>query len=402
MSDIKPIKSRDDYESAIDALAELINSADSSSPESEVKINLLSQLIEDFENLSTPRYKLDPIESIKFRIEQLGLEEKDLAPYLGGRSRVSEVLSGKRTLTIQMIRNLEDGLDIPSNILIGGTSTKKDNRWMPKTLELMAKRGYFGEDNRDKSHKYIVTNNLLQKIFGEKAQLSPALLRQSSYNNIESIDKRHLEAWTRKILIEAEKVKADVDVPDFNESALTQDTASDIFKLSRTKDGPTKVIESFRDLGIVIIIEPSLPGTKLDGATIFENKNPVIGLTLRYNRSDSFWFTLAHEIAHVLLHKNSDFDKVYDFLESKRSEIGDIEDEADRLGGELLIPKEIWNKSPLRFASTPTLLRRFAEQVGVADSVVAGRIQFDTRNWAVHSDITSGDDIRGHFKGIVW
>ncbi len=89
-------------------------------PESEEgdQLHLLSTLIEDYESKSFPQTLPDPVEAIKFRMEQEDLKPVDLIPYIGSRSRVSEILSGKRTLTLDMIRNLETGLGIPAKVLV--------------------------------------------------------------------------------------------------------------------------------------------------------------------------------------------------------------------------------------------------------------------------------------------
>ena len=72
-----------------------------------------------------------------------------------------------------------------------------------------------------------------------------------------------------------------------------------------------------RKIGIVVVIEPHFPKTYLDGATILVNKdNPIIGLTLRFDRLDNYWFTLMHEVAHIALHYNEDISLFYDEFEN--------------------------------------------------------------------------------------
>lgn len=83
------------------------------------RLELLALLIEDYEKRAFQFDALDPIEIIEFRMSEQGLRQKDLVPMLGSRSRVSEVLGGKRPLTVQMIRALSSGLGIPADALIG-------------------------------------------------------------------------------------------------------------------------------------------------------------------------------------------------------------------------------------------------------------------------------------------
>jgi HTH-type transcriptional regulator/antitoxin HigA len=83
------------------------------------ELELLSLLVHDYEERTFPIDKPDPVAAIRFRMEQQGLEPRDLVRYLGSRSRVSEILSGRRHLTLRMIRALVNGLGIPADVLLG-------------------------------------------------------------------------------------------------------------------------------------------------------------------------------------------------------------------------------------------------------------------------------------------
>jgi len=83
------------------------------------ELELLSLLVHDYEEKVFLIAKPDPLAAIRFRMEQQGLEPKDLVPFLGTRSRVSEVLSGRRNLSLKMIRSLVRGLGIPAEVLLG-------------------------------------------------------------------------------------------------------------------------------------------------------------------------------------------------------------------------------------------------------------------------------------------
>jgi HTH-type transcriptional regulator/antitoxin HigA len=83
------------------------------------ELELLSLLVHDYEERAFPIERPDPVAAIRFRMEQQGLKPKDLVPLLGGRNRVSEVLSGRRNLSLKMIRALAAGLGIPAEVLLG-------------------------------------------------------------------------------------------------------------------------------------------------------------------------------------------------------------------------------------------------------------------------------------------
>ncbi len=112
----KVIKTEKEYQAALSRLEEIFDSKKDSNTADELE--LLSLLIEKYENEISPIDLPDPIEAIKFRMDQLGYKQKDLAKAIGLKSRVSEILNKKRKLTIDMIRKLHDTLGIPTEVLI--------------------------------------------------------------------------------------------------------------------------------------------------------------------------------------------------------------------------------------------------------------------------------------------
>jgi len=114
--ELRPIRTQADYKAALKKISSLLE-APVGSKENEM-LELLSVLVEAYEEEHHPVDPPDPIEAIKFRMEQMGLTRRDLEPYLGSRARVSEVLNRKRPLSVEMIRRLNAGLGIPAEILI--------------------------------------------------------------------------------------------------------------------------------------------------------------------------------------------------------------------------------------------------------------------------------------------
>jgi HTH-type transcriptional regulator / antitoxin HigA len=116
MMDIHPIKTENDYENSLQEIEKLWGSP-TNTPDGE-KLDVLLILVEDYEEKHYPIDLPDPIEAIKFRMEQSGLSRKDLEPLLGSRGRVSEILSKKRDLSLNMIRKLHNDLHIPLESLV--------------------------------------------------------------------------------------------------------------------------------------------------------------------------------------------------------------------------------------------------------------------------------------------
>lgn len=113
---LKPIKTKKDYEAALKRLEVIFDSKPGTPAGDELEI--LSILIERYEDEKTTIDYPDPIEAIKFRMEQLGYNQNDLARVVGLKSRASEILSKKRKLTLEMIRRLHHSLSIPTEVLI--------------------------------------------------------------------------------------------------------------------------------------------------------------------------------------------------------------------------------------------------------------------------------------------
>lgn len=113
---IKPIRNEADYQKALERL-EVIFDAKRGTEEGD-ELEILAMLIDNYENENFPIDMPDPIAAINFRMEQMGLKQKDLVKMIGFKSRVSEIMNKKRKLTLEMIRKLNADLNIPTEILI--------------------------------------------------------------------------------------------------------------------------------------------------------------------------------------------------------------------------------------------------------------------------------------------
>src|SRR5215213_4714294 len=117
---IKVIKNEKEHETALAEISSLIDrDPDPGTPEAD-RLELLTLLAENFESEAFPKRVPEPLEAIRFRMEQQDLKQKDLVPYIGSPSKVSEVMSGKRPLTLSMMRALHSHLAIPATVLLHG------------------------------------------------------------------------------------------------------------------------------------------------------------------------------------------------------------------------------------------------------------------------------------------
>ena len=120
---LKPIKTKVDYQEALKRL-EVIFDAPTDSKEGD-EAEILSLIIENYENIHYPIDAPDPIAAIKIRMEELNLRQKDLVGVIGGKSRVSEILNRKKKLTVDMIRELERMLQISASVLVNNYQLEK-------------------------------------------------------------------------------------------------------------------------------------------------------------------------------------------------------------------------------------------------------------------------------------
>jgi len=199
-------------------------------------------------------------------------------------------------------------------------------------------------------------------------------------------------AWLSLINEKAKQIVLTREVPVFLK--LSEEVLRSVAKKSLQLDQMkylSTVLE--RDHGVLLIYEHSFPGMKTDACTFkLSNGTPVIGMSLRYNRYDYFWFTLLHELSHIALHYDYLDQVIFDNLDEDGTT--DIEIEADRMASEALIPRNIWRKILLHKTSFEHLTR-FAQDAEIHPSIAAGMVRNRTKNFAMYSDIVNSIDLKG-------
>lgn len=397
---IKVITNEAEYKEALRLIEDLM--AVDPDPESEEgeKLNLLAILVKDYEEGVFPESLPDPVDAILFRMEQQNLKSADLIPYLGSSSRVSEILSRKRPLTLSMIRALETGLGIPAKVLIKESDefrNTKDVVWTKFPVKEMEKRGYFGEKSLTNSNIKELMENFFRPV-GSPAQFI-GMLRKSYYvRSLKSMDNHALTAWSAEIVKKANKVNYPTK---FKGGLVNLAFMQKVAKLSVEHNSPIVAQSFLKDNGIALVIEPHFPQTYLDGATIMTNRQlPVIGLTLRQDHLDNFWFTLMHELAHIALHYDQNINLFYDDLAEPDSNI--YEAEADRLAGEALVPESKWENSPAKLIPSPIAAESLARELGVHIVIVAGKMRHEGDNYQYLNTIISQEKVQKYFPEIKW
>ena len=360
------------------------------------RLAVISVLLEKFEEARFKFEAPDPIEAIVYRLAELGMKQKDFAKIVGSPSRASEVLARKRGLTIEMIRTIHEQLRIPAEILIG--HPKQDNfdstdvDWKKFPVKEMQKRGWFYVDLAEgKSGEQLIRSFFART----SAQSAPVLLRKTLTGVTKEENQYAIYAWVARVLIRARDLKK----PEvrYVPGSITDEFLKQLAKLSRSVDGPKIAAEFLAMKGVILVIEPHLPKTKLDGAAMLDQDGtPVIGLTLRYSRVDYFWFTLMHELIHVQRHLSRQSSTFVD--EDDLDNEDEREAEANFLAAEAFIPRHIWQASEALKTKRSEAVVKLADSLLIHPSIVAGRIQRETNNYKILKEFGGGQNIKDVFN----
>jgi len=396
--DIRIIKTDEHYQEAlaeVARLAELDPALDS--PEG-ARLELLAKLVEDYEKNRFTFSKPDPIDAIVFRMEEKGLRQKDIAELLGGRNRASEVLARKRPLTLPMIRALYEKLDIPPALLVqeprSEYSASPDISEADVPMDVLEQRGWIEAG--------ITAQQLIHRLLAPAT--SPVLLRHTQvFGSMNRSNFVRIQLWLAR-------VREIADARDYlrgryRKEHLSLESLRYLSRLSWMPDGPRLAVNFLAERGIALVIEPHLPPTRLDGAAMIGRSGaPVIGLTVRDDRLDNFWFTLMHELVHAWKHLDQDKHRAIadENIEKPSKDQSDIEREANDLAAEILIEKAAWRRSHAHLSPSVRSIQEFATQMQISPAVVAGRIRYERGNYALFSKLVGYRAVRVMFPEVKW
>lgn len=401
---ISPIKTTADHEAAIAEIEGLAIEDPAPGTENADRLEILATLVEAYEKVHFPIDKPTPAEAIAFRMDQLGLRPKDLEPYIGSRSRVSEVLSGKRSLTLRMIRALSERFDIPSEVLL-----REPPRVLPPNVDIDWRKFPIAEMvGRKWIHSKLDEvlgreEELMRKFLApvDDADLVSALYRKTYFSarTGREMDQYALVAWCARVLRLAQVQVVEKYVAGIVDAEFLQNVA----RCSWSENGPLLAQEFLTNHGIHLIIEPHLSRTYLDGSACLMAKSgvPVVGMTIRHDRIDNFWFVLLHELAHIWAHLNVHEKSGLSFFDNLDVEPADArEREADQLATEALIPDGAWQK--VASSLTPGKIAKLATDLTIHPAIVAGRYRHESKNYNRFSRMVGRNSVRKLFKDVTW
>ena len=403
MANIRPVRTEADYEAALARIDEIMD-AEPETPDGR-ELDVLADLVELYESRREPMGYPDPVAAIEFRMEQAGLKRRDLIPFIGSRAKVSEVLSGRRAITMPMARALHEHLGIPADVLLRRQEGTSDDApanvdWTRFPLKALAKRGWVPDVPDLAAQAEALVGGLIERAGGRRAAHAALYRKTDSLRTNAKTDSYALQAWCWQALATAAET---LHAVRYAPGVVTGDFLREVARLSCSADGPRRARELLKANGIPLVIVEHLPKTYLDGAALrLGDGRPVVALTLRYDRLDNFWYCLLHELAHVGRHMNDDEGQVFvDDLTLRRADDGrrdPREAEADEWAEEALVPRTAWEASDVRDRPTPMAVLHLAQALHVHPAIVAGRVRHETGNYRLLSQFVGTGEVRRQFR----
>jgi HTH-type transcriptional regulator/antitoxin HigA len=409
--ELRVIKTDSEYRSLLAEVERLVDMDPSPTSVEGERLELLALLVENYEQRRFAFEKPDPVEAILFRMTEQGLRQADVVPYFGSRSRVSEVLARKRPLTVQMIRDVSAGLGISTDVLVGATSPSASSEsegdlsldWDKFPTKEMERHGYFSDLHTAVGHSYRELAQAFYSLVFGTADAVPLLARRGLRGDAVEVKSRYgVMAWKARVLLLARKARKERGIPAYKVASLDGAFLSQVARLSWHPNGIRLACELIEGIGIPVVIEPRLTGTHLDGAAMLDvDGTPVVALTLRLDRIDYFWFTLLHELAHVMKHLSAPGDAFLDRLDDHEATEA-LEIEANKIARDALIPRAAWRRSEVAVAPNRQRILGLARELSVHPAIVAGRVRRETGNYRLFSDLVGLNEVRRHFPSIIF
>ena len=407
MAGVRPIRTEEDYQAALARLSDIFQ-APIGTPEGDER-DVLADLIEHYEDVHYPIGLPTAIGAIEFVMDQRSMTRRDLIPLIGTASKVSEVLSRKRDITMAMARALHKHLGIPADVLLQDPSVSFDKNeldldWKRFPLKAMAEWAGMKKTGNLKDRAEEIVRGLMERS-GAPQVATTALFRKNDLTRVNAkADPYALTAWCWQAMAQANESPPQAEFREFED---WNGVLREVARMSRFSEGPRLARDVLAEVGIALQIVEHLPRTYLDGAAMrLVDGRPVIGLTLRYDRIDNFWFTLLHELAHVAYHLDGDdgADIFIDDLSLRgpRTETQpaeDVEIAADKWAEDALWPpSDDWESSLMFDNLTPMEVIELAQKYEVHPAVIAGRVRYEQRNYRLLSQFVGSGEVRKQFE----
>lgn len=368
------------------------------------------------EKLAPFHYTL-PGDILLGELKQRNLSQRDLAQIIGRPPKtINEIIKGKKAITPETALQLEQALETPAEFWL---ELEADYQFQKSRTELANLRAADPDiEMRRLIHQFPVREmaklgwinlskdlkenaSALCELLGVESLDAPLELKASFRQTpTKTPNTDHQYAWVQRVHYLADQQAVGTYNEEEFEAALPAllDRSSSLSFLQ-------EIPGILNNLGVHFLIVPHLTKTYLDGAALYHKDNPVIVLTLRYNRIDSFWFNLLHEAGHILKGHVTPGKPCLDSLEHRTkhrvSSSLDIEKEADNFAYSHLIPVRKYNSfvRQQNGSFTKKAIEEFAKEINRHPGIVLGRLQFEDKvAYSRHRSLLV--KVKDHFKGI--
>lgn len=343
---------------------------------------------------------------VKARIAK-GMSQRQLADRLGIKEQQVQRYEAEKygSASLRRLIEIADGLDLHvskrARFLKNsprGQITEGDAKlnWMRFPIREMYRKGWFVGFTGSEHEAEAEAENLVSEYLKAIGDRTLHAFHRKHVRSGSALDDYALLAWELRVLWLAAREQV---TASFLKSKLTTEWIRGLTKLSAEKNGAVLAQQYLRRVGIILIIEPHLSRTYVDGAALsLSTDKPVIGMTLRYDRIDNFWFVLLHEIAHLRLHfRHSDFQQFFDDLDAGADE---LETEADSFASEALVPATVWETAVARYLRTSDSVKQLARELSISPALVAGRIRKEANNYVILNELIGLGLVRLQFPEV--
>lgn len=329
-------------------------------------------------------------------------KQKDLARKLGLQEQAIQRWESERYRNINLANYMKVARALSLNLSAQFLSPTVA-RWLPpcdlnpaeayKVLKHAREHGWLDEPDSDENG----IKRLIRYVSEHVGRYGTPSLLRTGINVKDHSEDWVLLSWKAQVTRRAERI---IDSERLIYRPLDLSWLKQLAKLSQSENGPVKAQELLKEHGVVLIIERNIPGMEVDGAAFLVESIPVIGLTLRRDAVDNFWFTLMHEVAHVILHYRTGLASGF-FDDVEHVEVDEFEEEANKFASDLLVPEELWSRSPARIAKTSSPIENLATQLNIAPAIIYGRIRFERKNYTIFSAKIGRGTVRKLFLSEV-
>ncbi len=329
-----------------------------------------------------------PGKFLKEKLEEYGWSQVEFSEIIGRPIQaINEIIAGKKSITPEtaiLLANAFDGspqewLSLEANYRLSLLSpeqqkadlvSRKAKLYSKAPVKELIKRNWIQTSNDIEQ----LENEVLNFLGISDLDSTPQIMANFRRTDAATIDMPSIKAWLRKTEIESSKKTCS----SFESTKLNRNI-SNLISLSANEHTISIVPQRLCELGIRLVFVRHLPKTRVDGTAFWlDDKSPVIALSLRYDRIDNFWFTLMHEVAHIL----DGYQKTplhVDDTNAKPQNETETEKKANQTAKNWLIPQKDYNtfvEKNNRYFSRRVILE-FANNLGIHPGIIVGRLQFE-------------------------